>query len=100
MSPIQVQITATTGSARTGLMTLTHGTIAFPAFMPVGTYGTVKSMLPRNIKEIGANLILSNAYHLWVRPGHRLIEQLGGLHQFMGWDGAILTDSGGYQVFS
>ncbi len=100
MSPIQVQITATTGSARTGLMTLTHGTIAFPAFMPVGTYGTVKSMLPRDIKEIGASLILSNAYHLWVRPGHRLIEKMGGLHQFMGWDGAILTDSGGYQVFS
>lgn len=100
MPPIEVTIAAKSGSARTGTMKLTHGEIAFPAFMPVGTYGTVKGMMPRDIKEIGAELILSNAYHLWVRPGHKLIERMGGLHQFMGWDGAILTDSGGYQVFS
>ena len=100
MPPIEVTIAAKSGSARTGTMKLTHGEIAFPAFMPVGTYGTVKGMMPRDIKEIGANLILSNAYHLWVRPGHKLIERMGGLHRFMGWDGAILTDSGGYQVFS
>jgi queuine tRNA-ribosyltransferase len=100
MTPIEVTIAAKSGSARTGTMKLTHGEIAFPAFMPVGTYGTVKGMMPRDIKEIGANLILSNAYHLWVRPGHKLIERMGGLHRFMGWDGAILTDSGGYQVFS
>ena len=100
MPPIEITIAAKTGSARTGTMQLTHGEIPFPAFMPVGTYGTVKGMMPRDIKEIGASLILSNAYHLWVRPGHKLIERMGGLHQFMGWDGAILTDSGGYQVFS
>ena len=100
MPPIEVTIAAKTASARTGTMRLTHGEISFPAFMPVGTYGTVKGMMPRDIKEIGAHLILSNAYHLWVRPGHELIERMGGLHQFMGWDGAILTDSGGYQVFS
>jgi len=101
MSPVNITIHAHAGQARTGMMKLTHGQpIPFPAFMPVGTYGTVKTMQPRDIKEIGAELILSNAYHLWVRPGHKLIEKMGGLHTFMGWDGAILTDSGGYQVFS
>ena len=100
MSSISLTLTAQSGSARTGMLHLTHGDIPFPAFMPVGTYGTVKGMAPRDIHEIGADLILSNAYHLWVRPGHKLIERMGGLHQFMGWDGAILTDSGGYQVFS
>ena len=100
MSPIQLKLHHTAGLARTGTLALTHGTVEFPAFMPVGTYGTVKGMMPRDIREIGANLILSNAYHLWVRPGHQLIERMGGLHQFMDWDGAILTDSGGYQVFS
>ena len=98
MSPVDITIHAQAGAARTGVMTLTHGSIPFPAFMPVGTYGTVKAMLPRDIKEIGAELILSNAYHLWVRPGHKLIERMGGLHSFMGWDAS--TDSGGYQVFS
>jgi len=100
MSAISLTMTATSGEARTGVLHLTHGSVPFPAFMPVGTYGTVKGMTPRDIREIGAELILSNAYHLWVRPGHKLIERLGGLHQYMGWDGAILTDSGGYQVFS
>ena len=100
MSALSLNITATVGSSRTGLLKTTHADVSFPAFMPVGTYGTVKAMTAQNIKDIGANLILSNTYHLWVRPGHKVIEALGGLHKFMSWDGAILTDSGGYQVFS
>ena len=100
MSALSLHITATTGSSRTGILTTTHGDVPFPAFMPVGTYGTVKSMTPENLHDIGASIILSNAYHLWVRPGHKVIEELGGLHKFMNWNKAILTDSGGYQVFS
>lgn len=90
----------TLGSARTGLLHLPHGTVLTPAFMPVGTYGTVRGLLPREIRDLGASMVLSNTYHLWVRPGHRQIGALGGLHGFMGWDGPILTDSGGYQIFS
>ena len=86
--------------ARLGIMQTTHGTVATPAFMPVATQGTVKSMTPQDLRDIGAEIILSNAYHLYLRPGAELIEQAGGLHEFMGWDGPILTDSGGYQVFS
>ena len=86
--------------ARTGELSTTHGTVPTPAFMPVGTYGTVKGVSPKELREINASIVLSNAYHLWVRPGHRRIEKLGGLHKFMGWNGPILTDSGGYQVFS
>ncbi|MFN2310259.1 MAG: tRNA-guanine transglycosylase, partial [Gammaproteobacteria bacterium] len=77
-----------------------RGTIDTPVFMPVGTQGTVKGMLPETLKEIGAQIILANTYHLYLRPGHRLVEQLGGLHRFMNWDRPVLTDSGGFQVFS
>lgn len=77
-----------------------HGVVNTPAFMPVGTQGTVKAMLPRDLKEIGCRIVLGNTYHLYLRPGAELIAGLGGLHRFMGWDGPILTDSGGYQVFS
>ena len=100
MSPLSITISATAGAARTGTLTTPHGDVPFPAFMPVGTYGTVKAMTPQDLRQIGATIILSNAYHLWVRPGHRQVEALGGLHTFMGWDGPILTDSGGFQVFS
>jgi queuine tRNA-ribosyltransferase len=100
MSPLSLDINAVAGEARTGLLHTPHGDVPFPAFMPVGTYGTVKGMSPRDLKGIGASIVLSNAYHLWVRPGHKEIEQLGGLHRFMGWERPILTDSGGFQVFS
>ena len=88
------------GAARRGRLTFPRGTVETPAFMPVGTYGTVKGMLPRDIHGIGAEIILGNTFHLWVRPGTEIIEQHGDLHDFMGWDGPILTDSGGFQVFS
>jgi queuine tRNA-ribosyltransferase len=77
-----------------------HGEIETPAFMPVGTQGTVKATLPRDLREMGCQILLGNTYHLYLRPGHEIIRNLGGLHRFMGWDGPILTDSGGYQVFS
>ncbi|MEP4485436.1 MAG: tRNA guanosine(34) transglycosylase Tgt [Halioglobus sp.] len=88
------------GAARRGRLTFPRGSVETPAFMPVGTYGTVKGMLPRDIKAIGAEIILGNTFHLWLRPGTDIIEQHGDLHDFMGWDGPILTDSGGFQVFS
>ncbi|WP_042330802.1 tRNA guanosine(34) transglycosylase Tgt [Desulfosporosinus orientis] len=86
--------------ARLGKLHTPHGIIDTPVFMPVGTQGTVKTMTPEEIKEIGAGMILSNTYHLFLRPGHDLVREAGGLHRFMNWDGAILTDSGGFQVFS
>jgi queuine tRNA-ribosyltransferase len=86
--------------ARLGRLVTTHGIIETPAFMPVGTQGTVKAILPRDLKEMGCQILLGNTYHLYLRPGAELIRELGGLHRFMGWDGPILTDSGGYQVFS
>jgi queuine tRNA-ribosyltransferase len=86
--------------ARLGNMTTAHGVVSTPAFMPVATQGTVKAMTPRELREIGAEIILANAYHLYLRPGVDLIAESGGLHGFMGWDGPILTDSGGYQIFS
>jgi queuine tRNA-ribosyltransferase len=86
--------------ARRGRLTTPHGTIETPAFMPVGTAGTVKGLTQEALEELGASIILANTYHLYLRPGHQLIRQLGGLHRFMSWPGAILTDSGGYQVFS
>lgn len=86
--------------ARLGSLTTTHGSVATPAFMPVATQGTVKATTPRELREIGTEILLANAYHLYLRPGIELIAQLGGLHRFMGWDGPILTDSGGYQIFS
>lgn len=90
----------TNSRARLGRIRTLHGSIDTPAFMPVGTQGTVKAMTPEDLVRMGAEVILSNAYHLFLRPGHKLINELGGLHRFMGWDGPILTDSGGYQVFS
>jgi queuine tRNA-ribosyltransferase len=87
-------------SARTGRLETGHGLIETPAFMPVGTQGTVKCMTPAELRELGAQVILANTYHLMIRPGLDVIEKAGGLHKFMGWDGPILTDSGGYQVFS
>lgn len=86
--------------ARRGRLTLPHGTVETPAFMPVGTAATVKAVLPRDVRETGAEMILANTYHLALKPGEGLIEKLGGLHSFMGWSGPILTDSGGFQVFS
>ena len=87
-------------SARLGRLVTAHGEVETPCFMPVGTQGTVKAMLPRDLREIGCQILLGNTYHLYLRPGHEVIRRLGGLHRFMGWNGPILTDSGGYQVFS
>lgn len=86
--------------ARRGTLTLNHGTVETPAFMPVGTYGAVKTVSPAELQEINAKIILGNTFHLWLRPGLEVIETHGGLHRFMGWNGPILTDSGGFQVFS
>lgn len=86
--------------ARLGRITCRRGQIDTPTFMPVGTQGTVKGMLPEALKEIGAQIILANTYHLYLRPGHELVREMGGLHRFMNWDRPILTDSGGFQVFS
>lgn len=86
--------------ARIGLFKTPHGTIETPVFMPVGTLGAVKTMTPDELKKIGAQIILANTYHLYLRPGHKVIKRLGGLHKFMNWDRPILTDSGGFQVFS
>ena len=88
------------GKARRGTVSFPRGDIQTPAFMPVGTYGTVKGMLPRDVKELGAEIILGNTFHLWLRPGNKIIKELGGLHELMQWDKPILTDSGGFQVFS
>jgi queuine tRNA-ribosyltransferase len=87
-------------SARVGLMASPHGEISTPAFMPVGTRGTVKTVSPDEVWDLGYRMILANAYHLYLRPGHELVERHGGLHKFMNWPGGILTDSGGFQVFS
>jgi queuine tRNA-ribosyltransferase len=90
----------TDGSARAGLLELPHGTVETPVFMPVGTYGAVKGVSPRELGEVGAKIVLGNTFHLWLRPGLDVIGAHGGLHRFMGWSGPILTDSGGFQVFS
>jgi queuine tRNA-ribosyltransferase len=101
MSPaFSFRVLHTDGEARRGEMTTAHGTVQTPAFMPVGTRGAVKGVTPRDLREAGAEIILGNTYHLWLRPGDGLIARLGGLHRFMGWDGPILTDSGGFQAFS
>ena len=86
--------------ARLGIVHTPHGSFETPTFMPVGTQATVKTMSPEELKEIGSGIILSNTYHLWLRPGHDIIKEAGGLHKFMNWDRPILTDSGGFQVFS
>ncbi len=94
------RIDATDGAARAGVLATAHGEIRTPAFMPVGTKGTVKSLHPDEVRALGADVILGNTYHLHFKPGEDVIEALGGLHAFSGWDGPILTDSGGFQVFS
>ena len=93
-------IDATAGPARAGVFLTPHGPVSTPAFMPVGTLATVKSLDPEDLTAMGASMILSNAYHLHLRPGDDLVREMGGLHRFMGWNGPILTDSGGFQVFS
>ncbi|MEH6998705.1 MAG: tRNA guanosine(34) transglycosylase Tgt [Limnobacter sp.] len=100
MSALSFKLKTTSGQARRGEITTAHGVIQTPIFMPVGTYGTVKGMTPRDLTEIQAQIILGNTFHLWMRPGLDIMEKFGGLHQFMGWKGPILTDSGGFQVFS
>jgi queuine tRNA-ribosyltransferase len=97
---LSFSITHTDGAARLGRLTLPHGVVATPVFMPVGTRGTVKGLTPDQLREAGSSIILGNTYHLAQRPGDELIAELGGLHRFCGWDGPILTDSGGFQVFS
>jgi queuine tRNA-ribosyltransferase len=94
------EVTATDGAARAGILRTAHGEVRTPAFMPVGTKGTVKSLDPGELRTVGSQIILGNTYHLHFRPGDELIAELGGLHAFAGWDGPILTDSGGFQVFS
>ncbi|HEY3766611.1 MAG TPA: tRNA guanosine(34) transglycosylase Tgt [Gaiellales bacterium] len=94
------RVTATDGAARVGVLETAHGPVQTPVFMPVGTKGTVKAMLPGELRDLGAQIVLGNAYHLHFRPGAERIAELGGLHRFSGWDGPILTDSGGFQVFS
>ena len=91
---------ASDGKARAGLVATDHGQFQTPAFMPVGTQGTVKGLSPQDLRAAGAQIVLSNTYHLFLRPGMELMQQVGGLHRFMNWNGPILTDSGGYQVFS
>ncbi|MGZ3711608.1 MAG: tRNA guanosine(34) transglycosylase Tgt [Bdellovibrionota bacterium] len=100
MKPVHFQLLAKDGKARLGKLHTQHGVIDTPMFMPVGTAATVKAVTPEDLTEMGAKIILGNAYHLYMRPGHQLIEELGGLHKFMNWNGAILTDSGGFQVMS
>ncbi|MEO8410068.1 MAG: tRNA guanosine(34) transglycosylase Tgt, partial [Propionivibrio sp.] len=97
---MQFELLASDGAARRGRLTLAHGSVETPVFMPVGTYGTVKAMTPRDLAEVGAQICLGNTFHLWLRPGLEVIAAHGGLHRLMGWDQPILTDSGGFQVFS
>lgn len=96
----EIETTDRNSAARRGRLTTAHGTVETPVFMPVGTQGSVKAMSPRELDELDVQILLGNAYHLNVRPGMDVIERCGGLHRFMGWSGPILTDSGGYQVFS
>ena len=99
-SPFTLQTKSTECAARCGEVRTLHGNFKTPIFMPVGTQATVKAVTPENLQELGAEIILANTYHLYLRPGHELIRQLGGLHKFMHWDRPILTDSGGFQIFS
>ena len=99
-SSFRFEVLATDGAARSGVFSTPHGSVETPAFMPVGTLGAVKTLSPREVAEVGASMILANTYHLYLRPGHEVVGELGGLHKFMRWSGPILTDSGGYQVFS
>ena len=97
---MQFERLAGDGRARRGRLTCPRGVVETPAFMPVGTYGTVKGMAPRDLEEVGAQIVLGNTFHLMLRPGSDAIARLGGLHRFMHWDRPILTDSGGFQVWS
>jgi queuine tRNA-ribosyltransferase len=97
---LSFELLATDGHARRGTVTLPHGSVQTPIFMPVGTYGAVKTMAPRDLEEVGAQIILGNTFHLWLRPGTDILDKLGGLHGFNGWSKPILTDSGGFQVWS
>ncbi len=96
----EIEKTCPQTGARAGFVTTAHGVVPTPAFMPVGSQATVKALTPDDVSEVGTKILLSNAYHLCLRPGVDVIEKMGGLHRFMGWDGPILTDSGGYQIFS
>jgi len=97
---LSFELLATEGLARRGRLTLNHGAVETPAFMPVGTYGTVKGVTPRSLVEMGAQIILGNTFHLWLRPGLDVLQRVGGLHRFEGWSRPMLTDSGGFQVWS
>jgi queuine tRNA-ribosyltransferase len=97
---VSFRVTATDGTARAGVLTTAHGDVPTPVFMPVGTKASVKTLHPDEVRDLGASILLGNTYHLHFRPGDELIAEHGGLHAFMGWDGPILTDSGGFQVFS
>jgi queuine tRNA-ribosyltransferase len=97
---VEFELLNTDGQARRSQLTLNHGVVQTPIFMPVGTYGSVKAMMPHELLEVGAQIVLGNTFHLWLRPGTEIIEAHGGLHGFMGWNKPILTDSGGFQVFS
>jgi queuine tRNA-ribosyltransferase len=97
---VKFAVLAADGAARAGRLTTGHGIVDTPTFMPVGTHGTVKALGPDDLRVAGAQIVLANTYHLFLKPGHHVVRELGGLHRFMGWDGAILTDSGGFQVFS
>ena len=100
MNHLKFELDLTCGKARRGRMIFERGVVETPAFMPVGTYGAVKSMSPEEVKAIGAEIILGNTFHLWLRPGTEIVKAHGSLHDFMKWDKPILTDSGGFQVFS
>jgi len=100
MTGLHFDLLATDGAARRGRITLNHGVVETPIFMPVGTYGSVKAMLPHELEQCGAQIVLGNTFHLWLRPGTDILEKHGGLHGFMQWSKPILTDSGGFQVFS
>ena len=99
-SLLQFSLVKTDVHARAGVLKTAHGDVPTPAFMPVATQGSVKSLTPQEVRDLGTSILLSNTYHLYLRPGSSLVRQMGGLHEFMGWDGPILTDSGGFQVFS
>jgi queuine tRNA-ribosyltransferase len=100
MTAMHFDLLASDGAARRGRLTFDRGTVETPAFMPVGTYGSVKAMTPRDLSEVGAEIILGNTFHLFLRPGLDIVGEFGGLHRFIGWNKPILTDSGGFQVFS
>ena len=100
MSGLTFTLLGTDGAARRAQITLNHGTVQTPMFMPVGTYGSVKALLPHELEDNGAQVILGNTFHLWLRPGTDIMDRFGGLHDFMQWHKPILTDSGGFQVFS